>query len=143
MKNQPNKTSELQINLAKFEELAKDFISKQNKAFNTVVTSESEMSEFLLRKFKEFIFSDQLNQQKRRQEYFKLKEQLESMKVEFEPELVQEDDEVTYHDSEGEYIAVKEVVYQNCDGCAFINRSCNAVKVNYSCADNQIIWKKK
>ena len=64
------------------------------------------------------------------------------MKAEFEPDVVK-DDEVTYNDCEGEYVAVKEGAYQNCDGCAFANRSCGAVIESYSCGEHKIIWIKK
>ena len=74
MKNQPNQTSELQINLAKFEELAKEFIGKQSNLKDEIWTTDEEQSEFWIDAFKEFIFSDQINQQKRKEEYFKLKE---------------------------------------------------------------------
>lgn len=142
MKNQPNQTSEVQINLSKFEELAKSFLKETERFDELYATSHTENSELALRKFKEFIFSAQLNQQKRKEEYFKLKEQLESMKAEFEPWLDKED-AVVYRDCDGEYVAVKEDAYQNCDGCAFTNKSCGAVIDFYSCGEHKIIWKTK
>ena len=142
MQNQPNQTSELQINLAKFEELAELFINKQESGCEEYPGSAYDNSERWISAFKEFIFSEELIQQKRKEEYFKLKEQLESMKAEFEPELVK-DDEVTYSDFEGEYVAVKEGAYNTCDGCAFANRSCGEVIESYSCGEHKIIWKTK
>lgn len=142
MKNQPKQTSELQINLSKFEELAKEFIEQYSDDKDELYCSYKSLAEDWTTNFKEFIFSDQLNQQKRKEEYFKLKEQLESMKVEFEPDLVK-DDEVTYSDYEGVYIAAKEGAYNTCDGCAFADKSCSAVINFHSCGEHKIIWVKK
>ena len=142
MQNQPNQTSELQINLSKFEELAKEFIESFAEHAYDVRTSDKYQANKWTDMFKNFIFSDQLNKQKRKEEYFKLKEQLESMKAEFEPDLVK-DDEVTYSDYEGVYIAAKEGAYNTCDGCAFAHKSCSAVINFHSCGEHKIIWIKK
>ena len=142
MQNQHNQTSELQINLSKFEELAKEFIKQYSDDKEEFYCSYKSLAEDWTADLKEFIFADELIQQKRKEEYFKLKEKLESMKAEFEPELVK-DDEVTYSDFEGEYVAVKEGAYNTCDGCAFANRSCGEVIESYSCGEHKIIWKTK
>lgn len=142
MKNQPNQTSELQINLTEFEEFAKKFTEQHSDKRDEIYCSYRTLAEVFIDGFKEFILSEQLNKQKRKEEYFKLKEQLESMKAEFEPES-KKDDEVTYRDCEGEYVAVEEGASKNCDGCAFANKSCDAVINFHSCGEHRIIWIKK
>ena len=145
MKNQPNQTTELQINLTKFEELAEVFINKQESGCEEYPGSAYDNSERWINAFKEFIFSNQLIQQKRKEEYFKLKEQLESMKAEFEPELVQ-GFTYLYTDNKGwSYKAVNETQYSDCDGCAFENDSynCEQADGNPSCYERKIIWIKK
>lgn len=143
MQNQPNQTNEFQINLAEFEELAKEFIGKQSNLKDELWTTDEEQSAFWIDAFKEFIFSDQMNQQKRKEEYFKLKEQLESMKGEFEPEIVQGFTYI-YTDNKGcSYKAVNEL--QDCEGCAFENDSYNCEQADGkpSCYERKIICKKK
>jgi hypothetical protein len=142
MKNQPNQTNELQINLAKFEEFAEVFINQQDAYCDEYPSSARDSSEQWINAFKEFIFSAELNKQKRKEEYFKLKEQLESMKEEFEPDADRGTNQVVYKDCEGEYTTVP-ASCGSCTGCAFANKSCAAVINFHSCGEHKIIWIKK
>ena len=143
MQNQPNQTSELQINLAKFEELAEVFINKQESGCEEYPGSAYDNSERWISAFKEFIFSEELIQQKRKEEYFKLKEQLESMKAEFEPELVKEEKPICIQDMHGDfYEASKDVRIGSCEGCAFEcnTDACDDACLDYNCLGAEIIW---
>ena len=154
-----NQTNELQINLTKFEELAKEFIEQHSDDKDEFYCSYKSLAEDWTNSFKEFIFSEQLNQQKRQQEFFEqlnqqkrqqeffeLKKKLESMKEEFEPSLSTEvkDDILTYHKPEGDYVATKACSPFSCIGCAFEDRSCCSEVIKfYPCGTNEIIWIKK
>jgi hypothetical protein len=141
MQNQPNQTTELQINLAKFEELAEDF-------YNSPYCDYETDGKVWIDAFKEFIFSDQLNQQRRRQEYFKLKEQLESMKGEFEPEVTEtgpQDDPRLWVISVGSELYKTSQETAGCVGCSFRYNpvKCSYATDDYCCNAAGIIWEKK
>lgn len=144
MKNQPNQTSEVQMNLSKFEELANSFIKSFAEHVYDVRTSDKYQANKWTDMFKNFIFADQMIQQKRKQEYFKLKEQLESMKAEFEPELVEQKKPTCIQDMYGDfYEAIPEISRKDsCSGCAFENDTdaCDNACEEYDCTETHIVW---
>lgn len=133
------------ITLQEFEELAKEFISKQSNLKDDLWTTDEEQSEFWVDAFKSFIFKEELEKDQRRKDYEKLKEEYFKLKAEFEPDCVDEVKEeyvVSFIASDGELYKAISDKSGTCESCAFIDkhRDCREGGDLIDCGMADIIW---
>lgn len=117
------------ITLQEFEELAKEFVNKMGTDELSYYLPEHVPNEFLY-EFKSFIFKEELEKERRRKDYEKLKEEYFKLKAEFEPDS-----------GEVEYVKQPETCL--CAGCCFLTESNACSRPRYlgnSCEYDRHIW---